>query len=61
MRAKLHLTEEELMNKSWIALNLEMKDYPYFDHKAKKVITDKASGDNFLNKLKMNSDGIHNI
>lgn len=27
------------MNKSWIALNLEMADFPWWDFKAKKKIT----------------------
>lgn len=39
MRSKLHLTDEEVMNKSWIALNLEMADFPWYDYSAKKVIT----------------------
>lgn len=35
MRAKLHLTDKELMDRSWIALNLEVFDYPYIDYNSK--------------------------
>jgi len=44
MRSKLHLTEAELMEKSWIAVNLEMCDFPYYDYKAKKVIDKESTG-----------------
>lgn len=44
-RTKLNLTEEELMNKSWIALQIESADMPYWDYKAKKVITGKEADD----------------
>jgi hypothetical protein len=44
MRAKLHLTDEELMNSSWIALNLELGDYPYFDYEAEKKISKEDTG-----------------
>jgi len=50
MRNKLHLTEDELMNKSWIALNLEMRDYPYYDYKAKKTATTRQE-EEFFAKL----------
>lgn len=40
-RTRLNLTEEELMNKSWIALQIESADLPWYDHKAKRVITGK--------------------
>lgn len=49
MRSKLHLTDEEVMNKSWIALNLEMADFPWWDPKAKKIITGKQA-DEMLQK-----------
>ena len=39
MRVKLGLTNEEVMNSSWISLQLQMYDYPYFDYKAKKTIS----------------------
>jgi len=39
MRVKLGLTEKELMESSWISLQLQMYDYPYWDYKAKKMIT----------------------
>ena len=45
MRTKLNLTDSEIMNKSWIALNLEMADFPYWDYKAKNgpiKVTDPA-------------------
>lgn len=45
MRSKLHLTDEEVMNKSWIALNLEMADFPWYDPKGKKVIKGAAAVD----------------
>ena len=37
------------MNKSWIALQLESADLPFYDYKGKKVITGKAANE-FLNK-----------
>ena len=36
------------MNKSWISLQLESSDLPYYDAKAKKVISGKQAND-FLN------------
>jgi hypothetical protein len=50
MRTKLHLTDEEIMNKSWIALSLEMADFPYYDYKAKKIIKDKSEADKIFAK-----------
>lgn len=38
MRSKLHLTDQEIMNKSWISLQLEMADYPSYDPKGKRII-----------------------
>ena len=38
MRTKLHLTDAEIMEKSWIALKLEMGDLPYYDYKATKKV-----------------------
>jgi hypothetical protein len=49
MRVKLNLTDEELMNKSWISLCMETADLPYYDPKAKTVIKGKAAKD-ILNK-----------
>lgn len=43
MRSKLHLTDSELMNKSWIALNLEMADFPWYDPKGKRYIKGKEA------------------
>jgi hypothetical protein len=43
MRVKLGLTEKELMESSWISLQLQMYDYPYFDYKAKRVIKGKEA------------------
>ena len=51
MRSKLHLTDEEVMNKSWIALNLEMADFPWYDPKAKKFIRGKEAVEILKNKL----------
>lgn len=48
-RTKLNLTDEEIMKKSWIALQIESADFPWYDHKGKKVITGKAASDH-LNK-----------
>jgi len=45
MRNKLHLTDEEIMNKSWIALNLELQDYPFYDYKAKNVVKKEETGE----------------
>ncbi len=38
------------MNKSWIVLNLEMADFPWYDFKAKDVITDPKQAANALEK-----------
>lgn len=45
MRVKLNLTNEEVMNSSWISLQLQMYDYPFFDAKAKKYVTGKQAND----------------
>jgi len=58
MRTRLHLTDKELLDKSWIALSLEMQDFPWYDYKAKKVVADKQETDMFLEKLKMKSHGL---
>ena len=42
-RTKLGLTEEELMNKSWISLQIESADLPYWDYKAKRIIKGDAA------------------
>jgi hypothetical protein len=49
MRVKLGLNEKELMESSWISLQLQMYDYPYYDYQAKNVITGKAASE-YLNK-----------
>jgi len=45
MRVKLNLTNEELMNSSWISLQLQMYDYPYWDAKAKNIIKGNQAND----------------
>jgi len=45
MRVKLGLTEKELMESSWISLQLQMYDYPYYDYKAKKTITGEQANE----------------
>lgn len=50
MRVKLNLTEKEILKKSWIGLNIEMKDFPYYDHNAKKIVTEEDSA-KILEKL----------
>lgn len=50
MRSKLHLTDEELMRKSWLAANLEMRDFPYYDYKAKRIVK-KEDSDKILTKI----------
>jgi hypothetical protein len=37
-RTRLNLTEEEVMNKSWISLQIESADLPWWDYKGKKLI-----------------------
>jgi len=49
MRVKLGLTEKELMESSWISLQLQMYDYPYYNYSAKNVITGKQANE-YLNK-----------
>jgi len=61
MRTRLHLTDKELLDKSWIALSLEMQDFPWYDYKARKVITDTRETGMFLEKLKMKSNGLNTI
>jgi len=45
MRVKLNLSNEELMNTSWVSLQLQMYDYPYWDYSAKSVIRGKDATD----------------
>jgi len=45
MRTKLHLSNDEVMTRSWIALNLEMADLPWWSPHAKKVIRGQAAID----------------
>lgn len=54
MRTKLHLSDEEVMNKSWIALKLEMGDLPYYDFHAKEKVHVKVedTGDSLKKLLK---------
>jgi hypothetical protein len=61
MRTRLHLTDKELLDKSWIALSLEMQDFPWYDSKARKVISDTRETGLFLEKLKMQSNGLDTI
>lgn len=52
MRSKLHLSDSELMEKSWIALNLELLDFPYYDYRAKKTkVVDIEDTGEMLSKL----------
>jgi len=58
MRDKLKLTDKELMRMTWISLNLQMTDFPYYDHKGKKediYVTDKDEADAYLSKFKNRS------
>lgn len=50
MRVKLGLSEQELMDSSWISLQLQMYDYPYYDSKAKNIITDPSQANSILQK-----------
>lgn len=43
MRSKLNLTDKEVMNKSWIALQLEMADFPWWSPKGKKIVRGKKA------------------
>jgi len=54
MRTKLGLTENELMNSSWIYLNLQMFDFPYYDSKKKEVVKGPKAID-FLEQLSKKS------
>lgn len=52
MRTKLNLSDDEIMEKSWIALKLEMGDLPYYDPKAKeKIVVPVAETGASLEKL----------
>lgn len=55
MRTKLGLTESELMAKPWIALQIEMADFPYYKPSEKqggKKVTTIDDQDNPLAKYK---------
>lgn len=36
IRTKLMLSEKEIMKSSWISLNLQMQDFPYYSYKDEK-------------------------
>jgi hypothetical protein len=59
MRSKLHLTDEEILNKSWIALQLEMQDYPYYDYKSKDTPDEEPKIGGIISKLE--SHGLNRI
>ncbi len=47
------LSEKEFNKKPWIALNLAMLDFPYYDYKGKGediVISSKEDADKYLGK-----------
>lgn len=59
IRTKLMLSEKEIMKMSWVRLNLEMQDFPYYDYKAEEkpiIITDPQQAadmmSQFLNRIK---------
>jgi hypothetical protein len=39
MRVKLGLSHDEIMNRPWILTQIECADFPYYDSKKKKYIT----------------------
>jgi hypothetical protein len=49
MQVKLGLTQKELMNTPWISLVMATNDFPWYDHKGKKVIRGKAASE-YLDK-----------
>lgn len=49
-RIKLGLTDAELMKKSWISVQIESYDMPYWDSKAKHIITSKSEADEILSR-----------
>jgi hypothetical protein len=54
MRTKLHLTDKELMQSSWISLCLQSADFPYYKHNGKQSIkvSDPAKIEEIFSKKK---------
>lgn len=50
MRVKLGLTDKEIMNRPWIVTQIESADFPWYDSRMKKVITDKTEASAALDK-----------
>lgn len=58
MRTKLGLNEKEMMDSTWISLQLQMSDFPSYDYKAKDEgvkITSKDQATDIISKLKNRS------
>jgi hypothetical protein len=51
MRVRLGLTNEEIMKSSWISLQLQMVDFPYYNARAKQMISGNAAIDALQNKF----------
>lgn len=50
MRVKLGLSDYEIMNRPWIVTQIESADFPWYDPKKKKVITDHKEASAVLDK-----------
>jgi hypothetical protein len=49
MQVKLGLTKTELMKSPWISLIMATNDFPYYDHRAKRIIKGDQANE-ILNK-----------
>jgi hypothetical protein len=54
------LSEKEIMKSSWISLNLQMQDFPFYDYKAEKrpiKITDPQQAADMMARFSNNIKG----
>jgi hypothetical protein len=55
MRTKLGLSEKDILNSTWISLQMQMSDFPSYDYQKKDKsvkITSKEQADEILTKFK---------
>lgn len=50
LRVKLGLSEKEIMERPYILTQIESADFPQWNSKAKKMITNKEEADKYLDK-----------
>lgn len=52
LRIKLGLSDTEIMDRPWILTQIESCDFPQWNSKKKKIITDPKEASSILNKYK---------